>query len=433
MLVLFSELIQVIALCVSIQILLQRRLSLKILIFMIIGAECIAHPLFSKLGASSILFSLLFIILCLFWTTRKISLSVIIPVFSLLLFVISNYIVEMLQISLLSGVLSSDIQGNDWYLVVAVIGIGMLTVLLSLVGRSLFRKFKGHDLFFQRYGILFTVLSIVTLIIFYVNIYIGKQQGFSDENIEANSILFLFYFALLLIVFIVLSRNVYKVTMMQNKQVQYERLKEYTENLEQLYTDMQKFRHDYINILLTMSEYIRTRDMDNLETYFEQKIMPISRGMENNNYKLGTLQNVKIQEVKGILSSKLIKAQELKIDTCIEVVEPICKLNMDSVKLCRCLGIILDNAIEETEQCEIPTIRVALIRRDSAVLIVVTNSCRPNGPELFKVYEKGFSTKGQNRGLGLSNLKEIVSQCDNVTLDTQIKDGQFIQEIEIFE
>ncbi|MCR8644652.1 GHKL domain-containing protein [Paenibacillus sp. N1-5-1-14] len=433
MLLFFNELINIIAMTISIQILLHYRLSIKMLILMTIGAQLIAYPLFPVLDASSILISLVFIIFCVYRSIRNIQVSISIPVLTMILFVITNYFAELGLIYFWNDAQQQMLQGNNFVVLAFLCITGLFAIGLSIVGKKLFYKFKGHDLFFQRYGILFTVLSAVTLIIFYVNIYIGKQQGFSDANIEMNSLLFLIYFAILLVVFIVLSHTVYKVTMLQNKQLQYERLKEYTDNLEQLYNDMQKFRHDYINILLTMSEYIRTRDIDNLEAYFEQKIMPISKGMESNNFKLGALHNVKVQEVKGIFSSKLIKAQELAIDTGIEVVEPMYQFNMDSVKLCRCLGIILDNAIEEAVRCEVPMIRVALIQRDSAKLIVVTNSCKADSPELYKIYEKGFSTKGSDRGLGLSNLKEIISQCDNVTLDTQIQHGHFIQEIEIYD
>jgi len=50
---------------------------------------------------------------------------------------------------------------------------------------------------------------------------------------------------------------------------------------------------------------------------------------------------------------------------------------------------------------------------------------------MFKIFQKGFSTKGKNRGLGLSNLREILSECEGVTLDTFIEKGFFIQEIGI--
>ncbi|WP_246563644.1 sensor histidine kinase [Paenibacillus montaniterrae] len=311
--------------------------------------------------------------------------------------------------------------------------ICIVTLLLSFVVSYLLANFLKQDSFMRSYGTVFAILSVVTLIIFYINILIGKQSGFSDENIRANSVLFIFYFAILIGVCILLTRMIVKETNMRNQQAQYERLTEYTENLEQMYTNMQKFRHDYINILLSMSEYIRSRDIDKLEQYFNNNIMPISMSMKSNSYKLGSLHNLKMQELKGIISSKIIKAQELKIDANVEVVEPVEHINMEPVNLCRCVGIILDNAIEEAIHCERPFVHVALVKRGGSTLIVVSNSSRPTTPELHKIYEKGFSTKGVNRGLGLNNLREIVASCNNVTLDTQILDGKFTQVLDIAE
>ncbi|CAC6246678.1 histidine kinase-%2C DNA gyrase B-%2C and HSP90-like ATPase family protein [Staphylococcus aureus] len=45
--------------------------------------------------------------------------------------------------------------------------------------------------------------------------------------------------------------------------------------------------------------------------------------------------------------------------------------------------------------------------------------------------KKVFSTKGEGRGLGLSTLKEIADNADNVLLDTIIENGFFIQKVEI--
>jgi two-component system sensor histidine kinase AgrC len=52
-------------------------------------------------------------------------------------------------------------------------------------------------------------------------------------------------------------------------------------------------------------------------------------------------------------------------------------------------------------------------------------------PTLSKIFQKAFSTKGENRGLGLSNLKEIINNYKNVSLDTAIETEEFIQNIEI--
>lgn len=418
-------------LCLSIYILNQRKFNLKFSFIMFIGAFSIGYPLYLMIGIPSIAFILILCIALSYWKSRGIVLSLIFPIIAVIISVISDYITSGIYIRLfdssLEEVTQGFLNGVYYYLTYFVIAI-----LLAFAARILFTKFQAYDLLFRRYGLLFAILCIITVVIFYANILIGKQQGFTNANIQANSLLFTFYFILLIGVFMVLTRSVMKEATMQSKQEQYERLQEYTDNLEMMYTDMQKFRHDYINILLSMSEYIRSKDMEGLSTYFEHKILPISQGMQNNNYKLGTLQNIKIQELKGILSSKLIRAQELHIDAVVEAVEPIEAVNMDSVKLCRCLGIILDNAIEEAVKCEPSNLRVALVKRTGGLLIAVANSCQPDGPELHQIFEKGFSTKGAGRGLGLSNLREIVAQCAGVTLDTYRKDGQFIQELEVY-
>ncbi len=422
---------QMLTLCLSIYILNQRRFSLKFSLVMFIGALCIGYPLYILIGVPSIAIILLLCIASSYWKSRGIVFSIIFPIIAIIISVISDYITSGIFIRFFN---TSPEEINDGFLnnMYYYPTYFVIAILLAFAVRFLFTRFQAYDLSFRRYGILFAILCVITVVIFYANILIGKQQGFTNANIQANSLLFAFYFILLIGVFMVLTRSVMKEAAMQGKQEQYERLLEYTDNLEMMYTDMQKFRHDYINILLSMSEYIRSKDMEGLSTYFDHKILPISQGMQNNNYKLGTLQNVKVQELKGILSSKLIRAQELHIDAVVEAVEPIEAINMDSVKLCRCLGIILDNAIEEAVKCEVSNLRVALVKRSGGLLIAVANSCQPDGPELHQIFEKGFSTKGTGRGLGLSNLREIVSQCAGVTLDTYRKDGQFIQELEVY-
>ncbi|WP_231574778.1 GHKL domain-containing protein [Paenibacillus sp. FSL R7-0273] len=421
---------QMLTLNLSIYILNQRRFKFTFSLAMFVISFAVVYPLYYMIGVASIAVILLLCIAMSYWKSRGIVFSVIIPILAIIISVISDYITSSIFIYFSSSSLDEITSGGlkfvyyPTYFVIAII--------MAYAARFLFTKFQAFDLLIRRYGILFAVLCVITVVIFYANILIGKQQGFTNANIQANSLLFAFYFILLIGVFLVLTRSVMKEAAMQSKQEQYERLQEYTDNLEMMYADMQKFRHDYINILLSMSEYIRSKDMEGLSTYFDNKILPISQGMQNNNYKLGTLQNVKVQELKGILSSKLIRAQELHINAVVEAVEPIEAINMDSVKLCRCLGIILDNAIEEAVKCEASNLRVALVKRSGGLLIAVANSCQPNGPELHQIFEKGFSTKGTGRGLGLSNLREIVSQCAGVTLDTYRKEGQFVQELEVY-
>ncbi|MGN7415963.1 GHKL domain-containing protein [Paenibacillus sp. SAF-068] len=432
MLLIFGSIIQMVTFSLSIPIMLKNQFSRKYIAYMVTVSILLGYFFFLVMGSASSFVVLLFLMLSVYYQLRKFILSILIPTITLIFMVISDYICGVINIRVIGGS-NVSLQYNSFYMLLSVTGIMVLTFLMSAIVRGLFTKLNSRDIFLKKYGLYLSILSIFTVVIFYINIWIGQRQGFSDENIQANSILFIFYFILLIGVFVALTRTVMKESALQNRQEQYEQLTDYTENLEHLYTDMQKFRHDYINILLSMSEFIRNKDIEQLQIYFEKKIMPISQGMQSNTYKLGPLHNLKVQELKGVISAKMIKAQELNIDAVIEVIEPIEHINMDSIQLCRCVGILLDNAIEEAIHCDEPIVTLALIRNERGILIVVMNSCREETPELYKLFEKGFSTKGNNRGLGLSNLKEIVSQCKGVALDTERKEKTFIQILEVLE
>ncbi|URZ14058.1 sensor histidine kinase [Clostridium felsineum] len=243
--------------------------------------------------------------------------------------------------------------------------------------------------------------------------------------------LFLSYAILLGIIVFVILRSIIKEMELKSKENEFQSLQEYTSKLEKLHNDMRGFRHDYINILLSMTGYIQNQDMQGLEKFFNEKIMPLSTSMKSNNFKISLLQNIEVPEIKGMFSAKIIRAQEMGIDVYIDIAEKITSFNMEIIDLSRIIGILLDNAIEASEKCDKPSIKVALIKKRSSVMLIIINNYYGEIPAIYKIYKRGFSTKGDNRGIGLSNLKEIIGQYKNVMLDTIIEDGQFKQIIEI--
>ena len=129
--------------------------------------------------------------------------------------------------------------------------------------------------------------------------------------------------------------------------------------------------------------------------------------------------------------TKLMVAQNLDIDTTFEADGEIAHIPVDSVALVRMLGIILDNAIEELETLGQGKLLVACFKTEESVTFVVQNTCRPNIPQLHQLEQAGFSTKGEGRGLGLSNLAEITNSYPEIALWTSIKDGNFIQKLTV--
>lgn len=125
------------------------------------------------------------------------------------------------------------------------------------------------------------------------------------------------------------------------KQDSYNRLQEYTNQIESMYSSLRSFKHDYSNIMLSMSEYFEANDMEGLRSYFNKEILPLSRKITKNTAHINQLMNIKITELKSILSSKLLYAIELNIDVSIEVTDEVISFPMNTLDLCRIAGFFL--------------------------------------------------------------------------------------------
>lgn len=262
-------------------------------------------------------------------------------------------------------------------------------------------------------------------------IFSANAEGNQLTTVLLNSFFITVYFtctvALLLITYFYMKKRGED----QYKEKEKRNLKEYTTHLESNYNELRKFRHDYQNILTSLESFIEEDDFEGLKDYYYQYIKKTQRLMQKNDFKLSEISRLEVTEIKSIVVSKLLQSQWAEIDTELEIKEVIDDINMDPVMLIRCLGIILDNAIEETKGNEEGFIRMAIIKEMHSISFIVQNTIKADHPKLFEMNRSGFSTKGENRGLGLSNLKEMIDKQVNVTLDTSIDDRCFVQKIEI--
>jgi len=210
-------------------------------------------------------------------------------------------------------------------------------------------------------------------------------------------------------------------------------LQAYTSQTEQQLTSIRKFKHDYQNILLPLVGFVQEKDWIGLEQYMP-KVKAVSTIITKDNFMLENLSKIKVPEIKILLAAKLMLAQNISIDihTTFEAHEEIEHIPVDSVVLVRMLGIILDNAIEELTALGAGRLMVACYKVGNGITFVVQNTCRPDIQPLRELKQVGYSTKGENRGLGLSNLAELVAaHSDSLSLQTSITDGNFIQKLRI--
>lgn len=327
----------------------------------------------------------------------------------------------------------ADLQSHFTYYVIYIISyIVLLSCICPVIGRLLHLVIRKIHTGLSKQLLLLIATNLATcLFIFLFNIVIGEYIGYSRNIITFNCILFACYF----IISTVLIINIIKAHMekvdIEMRQDSYNRLQEYTNQIENMYSSLRSFKHDYSNIMLSMSGYIEANDMEGLRDYFDKEILPLSKNITKNTAHINQLINIKTTELKSIISSKLLYAIELNINVSIEVTDEVTSIPMDTLDLCRVIGIFLDNAIEATLETDRPTIRFALINLDTEYIFIISNTFLEKGIPYATLSKPNVSTKGVNRGIGLYNAHEIIAKYNHIFLDTEIKNKSFVQRLQI--
>lgn len=266
----------------------------------------------------------------------------------------------------------------------------------------------------------------------HLHFYIYSTNTSSNgDSLIPYALVFIGLIIFISVVILIMSLFTLKEMKYKRNQEEIETYYEYTLKIEAINNEMRKFRHDYVNILTTLSEYIREDDMIGLRAYFNKNIVPMKDNLQMNAIKLNGIENLKVREIKGLITAKILRAQEMNIPISIEIPDEVSSINLNMIDLSRSIGIILDNAIEASTEIDDPIIRVAFIESENSVTFIVMNKCADDIPRIHELFQESFSTKGEGRGLGLSTLKEIADNADNVLLDTIIENGFFIQKVEI--
>ncbi len=273
-------------------------------------------------------------------------------------------------------------------------------------------------------------IDLFLLVFFYIfNFSYGERLGYNYGVIALNGIIFL----LLFVITVFLMYSVYKVTMgeqaYKHRMAQFENLRIYTERLENSYGIMRKFKHDYMNILITMSGYLKEDDMDGLKEYYGERILPISRAFTESDTKLGALSNIKNTAIKSLLSSKFVYMIEIGIKAEIELTEPINDLNMDCLDLSRVLGIFLDNAMEAATETEEKEVHFCIFYKEKDLHLIIQNTALPPSHAISELRSHEISTKGENRGIGLFNVDLILKNYENTIWSTTYEEPYFTQEL----
>ncbi|WP_248621665.1 sensor histidine kinase [Enterococcus cecorum] len=217
----------------------------------------------------------------------------------------------------------------------------------------------------------------------------------------------------------------------QLQKTQLDNLAVYTEEIEKMYQTLRGFRHDYQNVLLSLQESIDSEDIEQIKQVYHDILasadVRLVRQIESTN--VNELANIHDSAVKSVMFWKITQARDRKVVVDVEIKEEISQLWMSSLHFIRIFSILMDNAIEEAKRTVTPKISIALFVNQGDIIFIVSNSTLLTSVNINQLKKPGYTTKGKNRGIGLSNVDEILTQYSNCYLETELENGVFTQRL----
>jgi two-component system sensor histidine kinase AgrC len=219
------------------------------------------------------------------------------------------------------------------------------------------------------------------------------------------------------------SQKRYNLILSQ-QEIEYQR--NYNATLKSLVDGLRTFKHDYNNTLSTLYGYVQLEDMKSLKRVFKEVL--------DESKTLTTLDKlnpdlIKNPSIYGLMTTKYQQCEKNNVNMNIEIFSDLEELQIKTFDLTRILGIFLDNAIEAASGSKERKINILITEKNDNTIIEISNTYSDKAISVEKIYEKGESSKGKDRGLGLYKVKEIIKRSSGVQLKTVVDDEKFLQRL----
>lgn len=202
----------------------------------------------------------------------------------------------------------------------------------------------------------------------------------------------------------------------------------YLEKYEKELIEKRKIIHDYKNQLIIINGYIGNNKK--LKQYISELIDEQRNISENS-----VIKNIdKLPSgLKGLIYYKFSHIEE-KIAINLQITNNLDKFDKIPSKLnkqvLKTIGILIDNAIEAVEKEDNKYINIEFSLKKNVFKMKIINSCTKNIKNL-NIMNAGFSTKGKDRGYGLSLVKDILNKEKSITLNLNYDNNEFISDLKV--
>ena len=204
---------------------------------------------------------------------------------------------------------------------------------------------------------------------------------------------------------------------------EYTRLMEELSGTRYLVDSMRANNHDFTNKLHVILGLIQMGMYDEASAYI-QNITMVQR--ENISRVMNAVDE---PSVAALLIGKIARASELNVKFVLREGSRYCAadMNLPSEMLITVIGNLLDNAFDAMNEGadfkRQKELMFGIYSKPGAVLICVDDTGSGIKPEnLNRIFENGYSTKGEGRGVGLYQIKAMVENCGG-TISVESQEG----------
>lgn len=174
-------------------------------------------------------------------------------------------------------------------------------------------------------------------------------------------------------------------------------LQKYYAEVENMYTKMRGWRHDYRHHIQAMKVHAANGELASIVSYLDM--------LDEDLTNVETVVRTGNRMADAILNSKLSLAAEREITVRTDTNIPVA-LSMSELDLCIVIGNLMDNAMEACMElpAEKRLIRLYMEMKGNYLYLALTNTAGGRKKQSFK------TTRGSGHGLGLSRVDAIVKK-----------------------
>lgn len=290
----------------------------------------------------------------------------------------------------------------------------LVTTLYSIIIVFTSRYLHLDDIsdFFMERNWLLRIVGLFILILLGSQIWSIKRA----HMLDAKFIFSVVYFVLVLIIMIFEWEKTKNEA--EKKKVQLEMNHLYYEAYEGLIQSIRDKQHDFKNhlnaiegLLYSVDEYSKL--VEEQKSYIHSIVEDIE--------PTKLLTKIENPLIAGFLNYKVSKAVKNGIEVRYDCIFPKCEIKIPEYQIVEMMGIIWDNAYEEVSRKDKDKIIVIkMFMKDDKIVFSVANPYHNNDVQsISKFFERGYSSKGKGRGIGLTKLKRMINENGGEILISQ--------------